>query len=1318
MYRTIYFLLLLLVTLQSWRSLEGKLVSVDPSPCAASSTAPPLTLNSVLMGGAEDNVLYQLQPGEHCIMNYSLVRNKVNVTFQGPALVRCLDDKNGLAFINATDITISQLSISRCGLKETDISSFLQSLEESSSIELFFQLSNTTDQYVAVAMGDCLNVHLEDTTIANTEGLGYLGINVLGNSTFHNVSIRQNSPKSCSLSNNDLSTEVIGGGALLVYHDYFEDTNRSAYNLEITESLFLENSYCGFALLSQSITPFYDSQDNDSDVLVYGGGGGLSVLLTQIQYNVSVTVRGCTFRNNTARYGSGAHIQQFTGTPNSPVMFDNCTFESNGLDRIDLDTTIVGSALGFFKDFTRPNYNFRKIRFDYSPSNFSISNSEFYNNSGFTGTVFILSLFRIIPVLDSQGWAIIDRCIFTNNRAVLGSALYVQEWKALFNQRGLNVVLKDVDISYNILLILGDTVSSPEQSPSTVYAMDINITLSGECLIQHNMGSGLLLLSSILYVSDNLTFFNNTGAYGGGVHLEGYSIIVIRENGTLGFYDNQAIIGGAIYASLMYVSVYDATTACFIFFGDYLNQYRNDCVDITQFGAEVIFKGNMASQGSMIYGTTLNGCPWITLLRERYNLDNASANILEILYNASDFTSPFKFDTAPDNVLEVSTPTRRISVQLPGGGSDEAENNSPIDFAPGLIRPLNITTFDSFGHRRGTIVTSATDPSSDIESIIGRNNYEFVDNDDLFKTTDFRIYGSPNETVDVALVGVSSFTRVKLRANIVQCPDGYTQVGNDTNTTCECNSDVPYYKISCTSDGKLEVPIRRWIGRGHDDYLYVGFCPFRYCRFENTIINSSYLAGASTYDVECNEGYHRSGLGCGSCASNYSLALGSYRCLECSNTYTWLLILLFASYGIFLIAVIMFFQLTISDGYLNGVIFFSNILSVYLPQLLDSSLLRVYFIVFYWISLKFGYELCFFEGMTTLSSTALHFVFPCYLYILMFVIIIFAKWSSRFSRLITRHGFVPTKLFATIMVMTYSSLLETCMESLSYLPYHNLDTNRTSYRWLYDPSVEYFRGNHALLASFALLFLLLFLIPSPFIWLFPSIIAKIKRLQRYKPFYDAVWAPLKPQHRYWVSLRMILRVIPLSILIFVVQPLNLLLLTVFLLFLLYLQAVIQPFSGKAQNASDSFFLTMLLLISVVSLYYNIYYYIDLDIISSYLPAIDQQKEKVLVIFVAICYAVLVCIVVWHLMARFPILYQLSLRAWNYILCRKRKERKEKSLTEHRGSIDIHAETAIEYGSINMSEGINTPIKTTFSELREPLLESSGVANLEQVHIYS
>ena len=96
-------------------------------------------------------------------------------------------------------------------------------------------------------------------------------------------------------------------------------------------------------------------------------------------------------------------------------------------------------------------------------------------------------------------------------------------------------------------------------------------------------------------------------------------------------------------------------------------------------------------------------------------------------------------------------------------------------------------------------------------------------------------------------------------------------------------------------------------------------CPLDYCK------PTSFWLQLEHPDEQC--AYKHSGLLCGRCKSNLSLAIGTSQCLECTNTHLTLL-LPFALAGLILVLFLIVCNLTVSMGTINGLVFYANIVRV------------------------------------------------------------------------------------------------------------------------------------------------------------------------------------------------------------------------------------------------------------------------------------------------------------------------------------------------------------------------------------------------------
>ena len=138
------------------------------------------------------------------------------------------------------------------------------------------------------------------------------------------------------------------------------------------------------------------------------------------------------------------------------------------------------------------------------------------------------------------------------------------------------------------------------------------------------------------------------------------------------------------------------------------------------------------------------------------------------------------------------------------------------------------------------------------------------------------------------------------------------------------------------------------------------YCPLNYCNKKD----SNVMLGKP--DSQCN--YNHSGILCGVCQPGLSLALGSERCLPCFNKYLALLIL-FTLAGPALVGFIKLLDLTVSQGTMNGLIFYADIIQanhyIFLPWR-SNHILSVFIA---WLNLDFGVETCFFEGLDVYYKT-------------------------------------------------------------------------------------------------------------------------------------------------------------------------------------------------------------------------------------------------------------------------------------------------------------------------------------------------------------
>ena len=1081
----------------------------------------------------ESNSTLVLLPGVHCIDNlHEVLKDLEYVSIRGESseTVRITCGSTvGLAFLSFYELSIENVTIDGCGNSNLKIRNFFNVLVNEKEIELFYTINMLNRNDIALMVGDCYNLHMSKVIIKNTRGLGLLGVNIIGHSELIELVLSHNTPFESSFSVGHVFTqERVGGGALFLYQDYdYNKIIRTNNTLLVRDSNFLYNSYSGSEIAYIAYNRIFS--DRRENYYFLGAAGGLSIIMTQYYYRINVIVHNCLFQNNTAKYGSGMFVGKFAGVLDSHVVVTDSVLQQNGIsgDLVgDPDYRCEGVGMSLLLDMSRPRLEYFQPSSFVASSTIHISRTLFkQNRASSAGALLIVSLYY--PIAGSSGRDIVtvDDCMFVDNSAVRHSAIQALELKASFIQPGVHLILHDIKIINNSLILLNPDATK-EQVSDTIQLVSINVTMCGQTNISNNDGSGMSLTGSgVLAFEGDILFSNNVASYGGGLRSESGWIIVITNNTSIRFSNNSAsVYGGGIYANSL-------PGSCLLYWGRVslycFGEISLSCSDVLgSLNVSLSFDGNRSPLGSMIYGSSFENCPWAEHLRQTYALNSTNDTLVNILHQGNAFMF---FDSSPNSAREVSTPTTTVSI--------EDKETSVLDIMPGHVFHLAVETLDEFDRFVPTVL-SATSGTTEISrnheggvtAKIGNSDYYFLGEDPATHDIPLQVFGNPPQTsINISLVSVGSFAQSQFVVNLINCTDGYNYSGE----SCVCDTRIEASQLNCTDEGNFLVPTGVWIGRGPDDSLLVASCNFDYC------LQGERTVSPTNFTTQCNAGYHRQGISCGECQTNYSLSFGSNRCQLCKNTELYLIFVI-AVMGILVIAIICFLEITVSDGYLNGALFFSNVVSVYIPIFINGTVVNGtdimgLFFLSSWLNLGLGFVSCFFDGMNALQRSTLNFIFPLYLYTLMAVIILFASKSRRFAAALSRRSFSPMKLFATLLVMTYGSLLQNCIEILGFNVVSTFNSN-ILYLWRSDSNQEMFRQFHIPLGIVAIILLIFFIIPAPLILICP--VLQVKALKKYVPLYDAFWAPFKPKYRFWVGLRLLLRVFPLLFAYFFIFPFN------------------------------------------------------------------------------------------------------------------------------------------------------------------------------------
>ena len=870
--------------------------------------------------------------------------------------------------------------------------------------------------------------------------------------------------------------------------------------------------------------------------------GGIEVYLGGDYTSTSISILNCTFHKN---YGKHlyVHTKKRKGKEKDlEVFIEDSTFSSEAFSNECCDFAITISTLTKKQD---------KI---------TISNSRFIQNNNYgalairnTNTISITEC-----LFSENGWSQIDvkgekftvnisitNTDFINNTKPLTLELpdncSVKFSDCLFDSSF--VYYSEADYFNSALIVTKQDLSESSDDNDEVILQNSNFTnhmgKDGNCSsirlshvtitldsvnIENNNCTGIIALASTIKFRKTTNLLNNNGLQGGGLQLRRgqslsreFSRIIILQRSSVRIINSTTLThGGGIYTDQNCI------------------ERHKDFIEFPQFdsGSEkcrAYFEGNNAMEGGhAIFG----GC---------LNHDNY---------------------TVLDNVL----PGERICIAKPVSESLLAEYPKQIRFCytdESLNDVIHCNTTNHISVFSGEVFTlslAAVDddnrcyPTGGIVKVVDNNyakikrqqDYQRVEpkcervqysisvNSDIYSNThlQFKLQGSRLVEVTPALLNIL----------ITDCPTGFKLSREDT---CACIPTLTDFGIKCDiTNLSFIIPAPVWIGKVNNKIAVHQNCPRCKTKGNTTIWNVS-----NNSDTLCAP--YRSGIMCGKCIKGFSLRLGEGKCGDCSNTsYKGiLLILFFGCIGIVLILLLAALNLTISTGLINGLIFYSNIIhassGTFLPVRENDThlaqFLKFLSVFLAWMNLDFGIDTCFFDGYDTYISTWIQFLFPIYIWLLIFVVILLNRYSGVISKL-TRSNFqlflIKLKLtssnivsvLATLMLLSYSKVLITVFSAIfgTELIFVD-DSNKDLLVWLQDSNIYYLQGKHIALFIVSLTVIVLYLLPYTFLVVATPYLQAYSHsrylhwINRIKPFLDANYGSYEAQYRYWPGILLIAR---------------------------------------------------------------------------------------------------------------------------------------------------------------------------------------------------
>ena len=628
--------------------------------------------------------------------------------------------------------------------------------------------------------------------------------------------------------------------------------------------------------------------------------------------------------------------------------------------------------------------------------------------------------------------------------------------------------------------------------------------------IAYDKGGAIYAIDSTISLSGSQRFLLNSASQGGAIALHTGSKLILTLPLQAAFVENNASVGGAIFYEDIFSSSQCASSRaisgnskCFIELESTTN-------------IQLRFLNNTASSaGTVLYGGNLDNC--------RLHTGGGASDSCGNRIGGNYSTNPISIIEQISESVSIDNVTSNIS-------SDPLQ----ICFCENGIPNCNVKEIDTVRGKKFTLMAVIVGQNNGVVPSSVRTSLD----DDIHISVAQRIQDIGKECTPISYRLSSSkkatslilfpdgpcrdarISRRLVIVNFLPCPDGFTLDGSE----CVCEERLQKYTNSCNVDDNsiMRASNTFWMGSVFENKIFKGLilhsgCPFDYCK------DTPVSVAVDNLDNQCN--HNHSGILCGSCIKGYSVTFGTLHCQPCSNVYL-ALILPFAIAGIILVAVLLLLNVSVASGTINGLIFYANVVqvnrSIFFPSG-DTNILTVFIA---WLNLDLGIETCFFDGMNTYIYTWLQFVFPLYVWFLIFMIITVSRFSDKIARSLGKN---PVTALATLLHLSYSKILRTIIVTLSFtiLEYPN-NTHQTV--WLYDGNVAYFQSaSHIVLGTVAIVVLLLLFLPYTLLllvghwlqaysdrWIFSW-------LNKIKPLTDAYHAPYKKETRYWTGLLLLVR---------------------------------------------------------------------------------------------------------------------------------------------------------------------------------------------------
>ena len=576
----------------------------------------------------------------------------------------------GFAFLNSSDIVFSGLKFLSCGIPQKSTSrDFSSPKDKQGSVKLLMIR-------VSLYFHECTNINLYHVVISNSTQA--IGVVMYDNDGIINIT-------NCNFTNNVVTedTHISGGGGLAIEFTYCKpnDTcNDTHYTPGKNKNSVYVLSSCTFSnnhAHGQNSTEYGGklSLASNSSHQAVGRGGAISMYFKGDAANISIRITDCRFINNTAVWGGGLIIEMDDNVTGIYVYVANSNFINNYAYH-DKDFGTGGGAI-----FISVTVHFWNDNVNGMQSQVHINNSNFTNNQAIEGGGIAFAVSPLNSYFPNDlVELLVSYCIFDSNEARLGAAVSIFNYPIANEGYLPTVVLKDSSFMANAIVYLDETVHP--LGTGTVYANEVPLKFQGNTSFVKNSGTALSTVGDKVSFDDHssTSFIGNDGLLGGGIALLGTSFLLVGEDVTMNFISNYASqFGGAFYNEYLSREDLKSSINCFI-------RYKEPFTAPKDWKVQFFFANNTADKhGQSIYSTAILPCLYGGDKVENIFCWKDDQQIEHWIYENSNctdqiYTQPQKFTLR--NMDSISTPIDAYpghAFRLPLDAWDDLDHNVTDD---------------------------------------------------------------------------------------------------------------------------------------------------------------------------------------------------------------------------------------------------------------------------------------------------------------------------------------------------------------------------------------------------------------------------------------------------------------------------------------------------------------------------------------------------------------------------------------------------------------------------------------------------------------